>query len=299
MMAILRSRQSNDATRLRVPAFLCTPSGAVGLVLTLVTLAVAVFGGLFAPHTISEPLGSPGQAPGSGFALGLDFLGRDVISRTLHGGLSVVLLGTMATVLAYVVGLPLGLIAGYNRGKLDAVLMRCVDIVLAVPAIVLLLLLVSGLGTKQWVLVVGVALVHLPGVARVLRTTVQEVAVRSFVEAAVARGERLPAILRREILPNIREVVLADLGIRFGWSVIIIASMNFLGLGLQPPAADWGLMISENRDFLSVNPWATAAPAALFAALVIGINLLADSYARATLGTGADVTAATEQAPIA
>lgn len=281
------------------PAFLRKPSGAVGSVLTAVALLIALFGGLFAPHPIDASLGAPGHTPGGDYLLGLDYLGRDVLSRTLHGGFSVVVLGSAATLLAYLVALPLGLIAGYNRGKLDSVLMRCLDIILAVPAIIILLLLVSGLGTHAWVLVVGVAVVHLPGVARVMRTAVQEVAVRSFVEAAVARGERLPAILRREILPNVREVLLADVGIRFGWSVLIIASMNFLGVGLQPPIADWGLMISENRGFLSVNPWATAAPAVLFAALVVGLNLLADSYARTAVSVAPDLATATEPSPVA
>lgn len=291
-MSLSETQLAPAHRRRAVPGFLKQPSGMVGLILTALTLSVAVVGGLIAPHAIDQSLGTPGQGPGAGYPLGLDYLGRDVLSRTLSGGLSVVLLGTAATLLAYVVAMPIGLVAGYKRSLVDSILMRCIDIVLSVPAIVILLLLVSGLGSHTWVLLVGVAVVQFPGIARVIRTAAQEVTVLSYVEAAIARGEGLPAIIIREVLPNLREILLADLGIRFGWSVIIIASMNFLGLGLQPPKADWGLMISENRQFLSINPWSTLAPALMFAAFVIGINLLTDAYSRATRGESADTDAA-------
>ncbi len=163
---------------------------------------------------------------------------------------------------------------------IDPILMRTVDVLLSVPALLILLVLVSGLGPHIWVLIAGVALVQLPGVARVVRTATLETSTRAYVEAAVTRGEKLPSLLGREILPNIVPVVLADLGIRFGVSVVLIASMNYLGLGLAPPAADWGLMISENRDYISLNPWSVLAPAIMLALLTISVNLTADAYAR-------------------
>lgn len=269
-----------SAPRIRLPKLMRLPAGAVGVALLVVVLAVAFAGPLLAPDATTATVGPPGQLPASGMPLGTDFLGRDVLSRLLNGGLSVVVFGSAATGLAYLAGVTVGLIAGYSRSAIDPILMRAVDVLLSVPALLILLVLVSGLGPHIWVLVVGVALVQLPGIARVVRTATLEVSTRAYVEAAVTRGEKLPSLLGREILPNIVPVVLADLGIRFGVSVVLIASMNYLGLGLAPPAADWGLMISENRDYISLNPWSVLAPAILLALLTISVNLTADAYAR-------------------
>jgi ABC-type dipeptide/oligopeptide/nickel transport system permease subunit len=144
--------------------------------------------------------------------------------------------------------------------------------------------LVAGLGPHVSVLIVGVAIVQLPPIARIIRTATLEVSTRGYVEAAQARGERTPAILAREILPNVAPVVLADFGIRFGFSIILIASVNYLGLGLAPPAADWGLMTAENQQYISLNVWAVLAPAIMLAMLTICVNLLADAYVQ-TLGS--------------
>jgi ABC-type dipeptide/oligopeptide/nickel transport system permease subunit len=266
--------------RPRVPRFAKTPAGAVGLTLLVAMLAIALFGPLVSPHSITATVGPPGQAPSSAAPLGTDFLGRDVLSRLLHGGLSVVLLGGAATALAYALGVTVGLTAGFSRSIVDPILMRGVDVLLAFPALLILLLLVSGLGTHVWVLLLGVALVQLPGIARVMRTTTLEASTRGYVEAALARGERTSAVLRREILPNIAPVLLADFGIRFGVSIVFIASMNFLSLGLTPPRADWGLMMSENRDYIALNLWSVLAPAIMLALLTISVNLTADAYVR-------------------
>ena len=267
-------------SRLRVPRFASTGSGVVGLSLLFAVLAVALLGGLIAPHTITETVGPPGRGPSSSAPLGTDYLGRDVLSRVLHGGRSVVILGSAATALAYVSGLTVGLVAGYRGGLIDTLLMRGVDVLLALPGLLVLLLLVAGLGSHVWVLLLGVMLVQIPGIARVMRTATLEVSTRGYVEAAVARGERTSALLGREIMPNITPVLLADLGIRFGVSIVFIASMNFLSLGLTPPKADWGLMISENRDYVSLNVWGVLAPAVMLALLTIAVNLTADAYVR-------------------
>jgi peptide/nickel transport system permease protein len=269
---------------LRRSRLLRTPNGIAGAVLLLLLLAIAFLGPLFAPHSPTEAIGAPGELPSGHSIFGTDFLGRDVLSRVLSGGHSVFLLAGAATAAAYLAGLTVGLVAGYSRNLLDPILMRGVDILLAFPALLVMLLLASGLGPQVWVLVLGVVLVELPGISRIVRSATQEVSTREFVEAAVARGERTPAVLLREVLPNISSVVLADFGLRFGWSVILIASMNFLGLGLKPPQADWGLMVSENRDYISVNAWSVLVPGVLLALLTISVNLLSDAYAR-TLGT--------------
>jgi ABC-type dipeptide/oligopeptide/nickel transport system permease subunit len=269
--------------RLRRPGFTRTTSGKIGLAMLAFVLGVAFIGPLVSPHGIAEPIGAPGTPPYGGALLGTDYLGRDVLSRLLHGGPSVIGIGTAATLLAYTCGVTIGLLAGYSRSLLDPLLMRGVDVLISFPALLVLLLLVAGLGSHVWVLIVGVALVQLPPIARIVRTATLEVSTRGYIEAAQARGERTPAILRREILPNVAPVVLADLGIRFGFSIILVASVNYLGLGLAPPAADWGLMIAENQQYISLNVWSVLAPAIMLAMLTVSVNLIADGYIQ-TLG---------------
>jgi ABC-type dipeptide/oligopeptide/nickel transport system permease subunit len=268
------------AGRLR---FLRTKTGLAGAIVLVLVLGIALFGPFFAPHSPTESLGIPFSDPGSGHLLGTDRLGRDVLSRVLWGGRSVLALAGLATLLAYLVGGAIGLLAGYVRGLLDPLLMRGVDVLIAFPALLFILVLVTGAGTGKAVLVAAVATVQFPLVARIVRTATLEQSVRGFVESAVARGERTPAILGREILPNVTGPIMADLGLRFTYSIILVASVNFFGLGLQPPAADWALIISENRDGFTLNPWVILVPAALIAALTIAVNLVGDAIAR-TLG---------------
>ncbi len=266
--------------------FLRTRTGLLGALLLAFVLGVALLGPLFAPHAPDEPIGIPLTGPAEGQPFGTDFLGRDVLSRVLWGGRSVLLLAGAATVLAYLAGGVVGLLAGYSRNLTDGLLMRFVDVLLSVPPLIFLLVLATGAGTSEVVLVLGVALVQAPLVSRIVRTATVEQSVRGFVEAAVARGERTSAIVRREILPNIVGPIAADAGLRFTYSILLVASVNFLGLGLQPPAADWALIISENRSGLDLNPYVIAVPAILIALLTIGLNLVGDSVAR-TLGRSA------------
>jgi peptide/nickel transport system permease protein len=263
----------------RLP-FLRTRSGVVGVCLVAFIVLVAIFGRYFAPHDPSSSIGVPLMGPSGSNLLGTDFLGRDVLSRLLYGGRSVITLAAAATALAYFVGLAIGLIAGYTRSFVDPLLMRTVDVMLAFPPLLFLLVLITGAGTSVAVLVIGVAAIQAPSITRIVRTATLEVSVRGYVEAAIARGERSISVLVREVLPNILSPVLVDAGLRFTYSILIIASVNFLGLGLQPPASDWALMISENRQYISLNPAAALAPAAMIALLTIGINLTGDAIAR-------------------
>jgi peptide/nickel transport system permease protein len=255
-------------------------SGRIGLLLLTIVVLLALIGPAFAPHSITAPIGIPGAGPSGSAPLGLDFLGRDVLSRVLSGGRSTLLLGGAATALTYLVGVTIGLIAGYARSIADPLLMRTVDVFLSFPALLVMLLFVTAFGGGRGVLVGAAALVLFPGVARIVRTATLEVSTKAYVEAAVARGERTVAVLRREILPNIAAPIIADLGIRFSWSIILIASVNYLGLGLKPPTADWGLMVSENREIISSNPLALLAPAVILAVLIIAVNLVGDAYVR-------------------
>lgn len=255
-------------------------AGAVGAIVLVLVVVVAVLGPFVAPHPLERPIGIPYEGPSAEAPLGTDFLGRDVLSRALWGGRSVIVLAGLAVLLAYAGGLAVGLTAGYSRSIVDPILMRAADVILALPALLFLLVLVTGLGSSRAVLVVGVAIIQLPLIARIIRSATQAQSVRGFVEAAAARGERTPAILVRELLPNITPTITADIGLRLTYSIILVASVNFLGLGLQPPDADWGLMVSENRSGINLNPLAVLAPATLIALLTIAVNMVGDAVAR-------------------
>ena len=266
--------------RPRLPRLAQPAGGMVGLALLVLVLLIAFLGPQLAPHDPATPIGLPGETPRKGAPLGTDGLGRDVLSRVLHGGGTVIGLGLAAATVSYLGGLAIGLTAGYSRRLLDAFLMRGMDVLLAFPPLLFALVLVTGAGTGVGVLILAVGLVQMPGISRIVRAATLEVSVRGYVEAAAARGEGVPAILRREILPNITAPVVADFGLRFTYAIIIIASMNFLGLGLTPPAADWGLMVAENRQFISLNLWAVLAPAIMLALLTVAVNLSGDAHVR-------------------
>ena len=255
-------------------------TGAVGVAMLAFVLLVALLGPFVAPHSPGHPIGIPYEGPTAEAPLGTDFLGRDVLSRVLWGGRSVIALAGLSVLIAYAGGLAVGLAAGYSRGLIDPILMRSADVLLSLPALLFLLVLVTGLGSSRTVLVVGVALIQMPLVARIIRSATQTQSVRGFVEAAAARGERTSAILGRELLPNIVPTIAADVGLRLTYAIILVASVNFLGLGLQPPDADWGLMVSENRSGLNLNPLAVLAPATMIALLTIAVNMVGDAVAR-------------------
>jgi peptide/nickel transport system permease protein len=260
--------------------FLRTASGMIGVTIVLLVVLVALLGPYVAPHDPTAPIGADSVPPSSHATLGTDELGRDVLSRLLNGGRSVIGLALLATALAYLVGMTVGLVAGYSRSLADPVLMRTVDVMLAFPPLLFLLVLIAGAGTSISVLVIGVAAIQAPAISRIVRTATLEVSVRGYVEAAIARGERGIEVVRREVIPNILAPVLVDSGLRFTYSILIIASVNYLGLGLQPPNSDWALMVSENREYINLNPWAVVAPAAMIALLTIGVNLTGDAIAR-------------------
>jgi peptide/nickel transport system ATP-binding protein len=265
----------------------------LGLVVGAAIVLIALLGPVFAPHDPTQSIALPFQGSRSGLPLGADFVGRDVLSRILYGGRTLILLALGAMFVVYAISLPLGLFAGYSRSRLDGFIMRGVDVFLVIPPIIFLLIVTTATGPSTAVMVVAVGVVLSPSAIRVIRTATLETSVTGYVEAALARGDRTLAVLRREILPNISGIVLADAGLRLTYAILAIASLNFLGLGLQPPAADWGLMISENRSGLQANPLAIAVPAALIAVLTISVNLVADAFAR-SLGSSAQELTAVE-----
>ena len=256
----------------------------IGVTIVGLLLIVAIFGPLAAPHSPTEFIAVPNSGPSGDALFGADALGRDVFSRFLHGGLSVLWMAAAATVLGVVIGVVIGLVAAYARNWLDDVLMRANDVVLAFPQIILALLAVSAIGPKLWLIVLIVGLAHAPRVARVMRGAAQEVAERDFIKAAEAVGEKRSRIVFGELLPNVTSPLLVELGLRMTYSIGLIAAISFLGFGLQPPAADWGLMINENRLSITVQPWAVLLPVLAIGLLTVGTNLVTDGVARAAIG---------------
>jgi peptide/nickel transport system permease protein len=189
-----------------------------------------------------------------------------------------------AATIGVVLGAAVGILAAYSRSGLDDVLMRGMDVVLAFPQIVFVLLFVSLLGTKLWLIVLLVAITWVPQVARVARGITSEVVHREYVEAAELIGLPRRRILAREILPNVTTPLTVEYGLRLTWSIALIAAISFLGFGIQPPSADWGLMINENRSIINVQPWALVAPAVCIALFAIGTNLVAEGIARSIAG---------------
>jgi peptide/nickel transport system permease protein len=261
-----------------------TPRGAAGLGLAGFVALVAVAGPAVAPHPATALLTFPFAKPSGAYPFGADFLGRDVLSRVLNGGWELLLMAAAATVLGVAVGAAAGMSAAYLRGASDGLIMRTVDVILAFPQLVFALLLVSLLGPKLWLIVLAVGLSHAPQVARVIRSATLDVSERDYVKVAELQGMKPARVMSREILPNLISPLMVEAGLRLTYSIVIMAGLSFLGFGQQPPAANWGLMINENRAGLPLNPWAVIVPAALIALLTIGTNTFTDAIARVTIG---------------
>ena len=186
-----------------------------------------------------------------------------------------------AAILGVGLGALIGLVAGYSRSRLDDVLMRLLHVVLAFPPVVLVLLFVSIIGAQLWLIVLLVTLVWVPQVARVIRGVTAEIAQREYVESAEAIALPRRRILLREILPNVTTPLAVEFGLRLTWSISLVAAVSFLGFGIQPPNADWGLMINENRAVLTIQPWPVLVPALCIALFAVGTNFVAEGFARA------------------
>jgi peptide/nickel transport system permease protein len=256
----------------------------IGIAIVTILLLIALFGPLLAPHSPTEFIGVPNTGPSSDALFGTDALGRDVWSRFLNGGRSVLWMSAAATLLGVGLGVVIGLVAAYSRNWVDDVLMRASDVVLAFPQIILALLAVTAIGPKLWLIVLVVAIGHVPRVARVIRGASQEVVERDFVKAAEAVGEKRSRIVLGELLPNVTSPLLVELGLRMTFSIALIAGVSFLGFGLQPPASDWGLMVNENRLSITVQMWAVLLPVLAIGFLTVGTNLITDGIARAAIG---------------
>jgi peptide/nickel transport system permease protein len=254
------------------------PASAVGATIMILFLLMALIGPWVAPYGLNEQIAADArQPPSAKHWFGTDTLGRDVFSRVLIGARDVLTLAGFGTLLAVVAGTTVGLISGYQGGWLDEVIMRLFDSLLSLPALLLALLLLGSLGPSRNSILIVIAVVYTPIVARVVRSVVLSVKIKEFVEAARVQGEPVLYILFREIFPSTLPALAVEASLRFSYAIFLVASLGFLGVGVQPPSPDWGLMVKEGRANVTQTPWALAFPAGAIAVVVIGVNLVADT----------------------
>jgi len=256
----------------------------IGACLALVVILIAFCGPFISASPLAfttSPFASPG---GSNGLLGGDDLGRDVLARTLSGGWELLLMAIGTTAIAVLFGAVAGVTAAYRRGLVDSVTMRVADVVLAIPQLVFALVILSMLGPKWWLIVIAVAVAQAPQVARVMRAAAQDVCERDFVKVVAAWGVPPRTVIRRHVLPSLLTTLMVEFGLRLSFSIVIIAGLNYLGLGTQPPFPNWGVMISENQVGLASNPWGVLAPAILLGVLAVGTNMFTDAVARVNVG---------------
>lgn len=268
-------------------------AGRVGIALAVLVVTIALAGPFMAPYAPEAFIGAPFQPPNATMRLGADVLGRDVLSRVLNGGYRTLGLAALATLLGVAAGAVLGMAAGFFRGGTDETIMRLLDVALAFPQTIFALLFVSILGSEPWLIILVVAAIHAPQVARVTRAGTLRIAAEDFIRHAQTIGMSPLRILVIEILPNISVPLLVEVGLRYTYSIALIAGLSFLGLGQQPPTPDWGLMINENRIGMASNPWPVLVPVILIAVLTIGTNLFTDALSRSTTVSGGNAAAET------
>jgi peptide/nickel transport system permease protein len=253
-------------------------SGVVGLAIMAINIAAIAFAPWIAPYGQAELVGDVWAAPNAQSWLGLDNLGRDILSRLLFGGRTSVTLALLITLLSFVIGISLGFAAATTRHWIDIALSRMVDTLMAVPSLIMALVVLSVLGTSIPVLVGTIAVLEATRVFRVSRSVAMNIVVLEYVEAARLRGEGLWWVMRHEVLPNALPPLIAEFGLRFCFSLLFVASLSFLGLGVQPPDADWGSMVHDNATAINLGKIAPLVPAAAIAVLTVGINLVVDWF---------------------
>ena len=263
-------------------------------------LFVAIFGPMLAPYSPTEfhlpphfPEADRLAEPNSTYLFGTDQFGRDVFSRVLAGGGSLISTALAGALLGILLGTVIGMGSGYKGGRTDNAVMRVMDGMMAFPALLLALLMLTTLGARDapwawlddyWMatlIVFTVGIVFAPSVARVMRSVTLQMKNQEFVMSARLRGESASYIILREILPNTLPVLAVEFSVRLSFSILLVSSLGFLGLGVRPPSSDWGLMIGQGRQFIGVAPWLTLAPAGAVASLVVGVNLLSDGIKQA------------------
>lgn len=276
-----RLTQNRASARRVVRSILSSKSATVGFALVVLQIVLAILAPVITRYnpTANDAL-SALAGPSAAHLLGADTLGRDILTRTLYGGQYALTVSFAATVITVALGSLIAGIAAYRGGIVDEVITRVLDSVLAIPAILALLVIVTVFGSGQWVIVFAAVVVYTGGVTRVVRAAVLDVLSKDFITAAKARGEGMFSILLREVFPNVLDVILVEFAMRASWIVLLISSLSFLGFGANPPTPDWGLMVAENRNLMAIAPLSTLAPIVALATLIVGLNLAADGLAK-------------------
>ena len=286
------------AFRERFSILFASKTATVGLIIVVFWVVAAIFAPYFTPYTPTEQdWKAPNQGPTVSHPLGTDELGRDLWSRLLYGARVVLVIlpvsqnvwlpggtavwGVLASLLF---GATLGLFSGYKGGWVDEITMRLLDAMMSVPIILLYLIIVAAIGASAVNVVLAIAIVGTPGVARLVRGLTLDIRTRDYVRAAETRGESTLHIMFVEILPNAKGPIIIDAMLRMGYAIFAMGTLGFLGLGLPPPSPDWGSMVAKGREFiLSGSPWAALWPSLAIASLVVGLNLLADGLREETM----------------
>ena len=254
------------------------PQGLIGSILFSILAVAIIFGPMIAPYDPETfHFGSRLISPSLDFWMGTDQFGRDIFSRLLWGARSTITLSLLATLMATVIGCTIGVISGYIGGRFDEIVMRFIDAAMAIPNLLFSLMVVTVLGSNATNAMIAIGIAFAPGMARIARSVTLSVRTLDFVAAAVARGESGLWITAREITPNILASVIVEGTIRVAFAIMLLATLSFLGLGAQPPAPEWGLMVSEARDFMFKSGWTIFWPGIAIATVALTFNLLGDA----------------------
>ncbi|MFX4298811.1 MULTISPECIES: ABC transporter permease [Roseobacteraceae] len=251
-------------------------SALIGLFFTATYFLMAIFAPWIAPYGMAEVVGGVWEPSSAEFLLGTDTIGRDLLSRMIYGGRTTIFVATMATALSFITGSVLGFAAAVLGGWADQVLSRFVDLIMSIPSLIFALVVLSVMPVTIPVLIVVMGLLDSTRVYRLARAVAVDITVMDYVEAARLRGEKLVWIIFREVLPNALSPLVAEMGLRFIFAVLFVSTLSFLGLGVQPPQADWGGIVKENKDGIVYGIGAALYPAVAIATLAISVNLVAD-----------------------
>ncbi|MBY6136765.1 ABC transporter permease [Nocardioides marinus] len=252
------------------------PTALLGMLILAAVLVTGVFAPLLAPYGETEIVGVEYEPWSAAFPLGTDNLGRDMLSRMIYGARNTVGLALLTTGIAFTAGAALGMVAALKGGWTDQILSRVIDVLMAVPPLILALMLLAIVGPSIPNMVGVIAVIYIAPVFRLSRAAAMNVVSQDFIQAAQLRGEGTLWLLRREVLPNISSTLIAEFGLRFCFVFLFIAALSFLGIGIQPPTADWGSMVKENATLITFGDITPLIPAAAIALLTIAINFIVD-----------------------
>jgi peptide/nickel transport system permease protein len=252
-------------------------AAAIGMFFTALYILAAIFAPLLAPYGYDEVVSSGfWDPPSAEFLLGTDGIGRDLLSRMIYGGQTTIFVATAATILSFSTGSVLGFLAAVAGGWVDQLLSRFVDLLMSIPSLIFALVVLSVMPVTLPVLILVMGLLDSTRVFRLSRAVAVDIEVMDYVEAARLRGEKTAWIIFREILPNALSPLVAEMGLRFIFMVLFVSTLSFLGLGIQPPQADWGGIVKENAEGIVYGAPAALMPAFAIATLAISVNLVAD-----------------------